>query len=117
MFHHHSAVYQFRFYSSLQTSWITGRSGVTLSVTGTEEYIKSAHSIILLFILSVDYILGCSFHECLPVFSDLQVKEGAVVGKQNQTDLKVLFSLFVEVVVSKNLADTFLVGRCISINV
>ena len=39
-----------------------------------------------LFILSVDYILGWSFHECLPVFSDLQMKEGAVGGKQNHTE-------------------------------
>ena len=40
-----------------------------------------------LFILSVDYILGWCFHGCLPVLSDLQVKEGAVVGKQNHTEL------------------------------
>ena len=39
----HSGVYQFRFYTSLQTSWTTGRSDVTISVTGTDEYIKSTH--------------------------------------------------------------------------
>ncbi|XP_076136805.1 B-cell receptor CD22-like [Alosa pseudoharengus] len=45
----HSGVYQFRFYTTLDRSWITGRSGVALSIT------------------------------------DLQVKEEAVVGNQNQT--------------------------------
>ena len=40
-----------------------------------------------LFILWVDYILGWCFHECLPVLSDLRVKEVAVVGKQNHTEL------------------------------
>ncbi|XP_062391049.1 sialoadhesin-like [Sardina pilchardus] len=44
----HSGVYQFRFYTTLHRSWITGRPGVVLSIT------------------------------------DLQVKEEAVVGNQNQ---------------------------------
>ena len=36
----HSGVYYFRFYTTLHMSWITGSSGVTLSVTGTHKYIK-----------------------------------------------------------------------------
>ena len=37
----HSGVHYFRFYTTLHMSWITGSSGVTLSVTGTLKYIKS----------------------------------------------------------------------------
>ena len=36
----HSGVYHFRFYTALHTSWITGRSGVTVSVTRNDEHIQ-----------------------------------------------------------------------------
>ena len=35
----HSGVYHFRFYTALQTRWITGRSGVSVSVTRNDEHI------------------------------------------------------------------------------
>ena len=35
----HSGVYHFRFYTTLHTRWITGRSGVTVSVTRNDEHI------------------------------------------------------------------------------
>ena len=34
----HSGVYHFRFYTALQTRWITGRSGVSVSVTRNDEH-------------------------------------------------------------------------------
>ena len=36
----HSGVHYFRFYTALHTSWITGRSGVTVSVTRIDEHIQ-----------------------------------------------------------------------------
>ena len=43
----HCVVYQFRFYSSLQISWTSGRSGVTLFVTGTDDrYFSSKLSLV-----------------------------------------------------------------------
>ena len=36
----HSGVYHFRFYTTIYTSWIRGRSGVTVSVTRNDEHIQ-----------------------------------------------------------------------------
>ena len=37
----HSGVYQFRFYTTLHRSWITGRSGVELLITGNVQLSKN----------------------------------------------------------------------------
>src|SRR4029434_3543455 len=69
-------VHYFRFYTTLHMSWITGSSGVTLSVTGTHKYIKS-----ITWITFQNEAFMNAY-----VLSDLQVKEG-VVGKTHQTEL------------------------------
>lgn len=50
----HSGVYHFRFYTVLHTSWITGRSGVTVSVTRNDEHIQlTIYFLFFLFIVEI----------------------------------------------------------------
>ena len=84
----HSGVYHFQFYTEQhKLGSITGRSGVTVSVTRNDEHMMQLTICFIFSDHNGNYIQGWIHNDCSPLFSDLQVKEGAVVGKQTQTEL------------------------------